>query len=75
MRRSTLVLLGSLGLFSPLVLQPLAQSLAIAIVLLSLLVAVIVTLAVFNQAINNRLIKLITAILLNGKQKSLTKKN
>lgn len=58
MGRKTLVLLGALGLFSPVILQ----SLAIAILLVPLLVALIVYIALFNQQVLDRLIKLITAI-------------
>ena len=75
MRRKTLVLLGSLGLFSPIVLEPVAMSLAIVIVWLTISVTMIVFIALFNQAVNNRLIKLITAIPSLQRQKSLTKKN
>ena len=62
MGRKTLVLLGTLGLFSPIILQPLALSLAVSIVSITLSANLIVFVALFNPAVHNRLIKLITAI-------------
>jgi hypothetical protein len=63
MREVTLVLLGALGTLSPILLQPVALSLAIVIIAIALFVMLIVSIALFNQKVCNRLIKLITAIL------------
>jgi len=62
MRRVPLVLLGVLGALSPVILQPVALSLAAVILLIAVAVILIVFLALFNQEVNNRLIKLIKAI-------------
>ncbi len=76
MRRKTLVLLGAgLGTFSPILLQPVALSLAVVIILIPLSVILIVFIALFNQEVHSRLIKLITAIPSQRRQKALTKGN
>lgn len=75
MRRKTLVLLGALGAISPILLQPVALSLAVVIVLIPLSAILIVFIALFNQEVNSRLIKLITAIPSQRRQRALTKKN
>jgi hypothetical protein len=63
MRRNTLVLLGAgLGALSPILLQPVALSLAVVIILIPLLVILIVVIALLNQKVCNRLLKLVTAI-------------
>ncbi len=75
MRKSTLVLLGALGALSPILLQPIAISLAVIIVLIPSSVILIVFIVMFNQEANSRLIKLSTAILSQVRPKALTKKN
>jgi len=60
-RRNTLVLLGAIAL-SPILLQPVALSLAVVIVLIPLSVILIVVIALLNQKVCNRLLKLVTAI-------------
>ena len=75
MRRQTLVLLGALGVLSPILLQPVALSLSVVIILIPLSVILIVFIALFNQKVNSRLIKLITAIPSQRRQKALTKRN
>jgi hypothetical protein len=74
-RRKTLVLLGALGTLSPILLQPVALSLAVVIILIPVSVILIVFIALFNQEVNSRLIKLITAIPSQRRQKALTKGN
>ena len=63
MRRKTLVLLGALGALSPILLQPVALSLSVVIILIPLSAVLIVVIALFNQKVFSRLIKLITTIL------------
>jgi len=75
MRRKTLVLLGALGTLSPILLQPVALSLAVVIILIPLSVILIVFIALFNQEVHSRLIKLIIAIPSQRRQKALTKGN
>jgi len=75
MRRKTLVLLGALGAFSPIMLQPVALSLAVVIILIPLSVILIVFIALFNQEVHSRLLKLIAAIPSQRRQKVLTKRN
>jgi hypothetical protein len=75
MRRKTLVLLGALGVLSPILLQPVALSLAVVIIVVPLSVILIVFVALFNQEVCNRLINLVTAIPSLWRQKVLTKKN
>ena len=75
MRRKTLVLLGALGTLSPILLQPVALSLAVVIILIPVSVILIVFVALFNQEVCNRLINLVTAIPSLWRQKVLTKKN
>ena len=75
MRRKTLVLLGALGALSPILLQPVALSLAVVIILIPVSVILIVFVALFNQEVCNRLINLVTAIPSLWRQKVLTKKN
>ncbi|TME08870.1 MAG: hypothetical protein E6I80_09125 [Chloroflexi bacterium] len=75
MRRKTLVLLGALGALSPILLQPVALSLAVVIVLIPSSVILIVVIALLNQEVNSRLINLITAIPSQRRQKALTKRN
>ena len=75
MRKITLVLLGALGALSPILLQPIAISLAVVIILISLSVILIVFIVMFNREANSQLIKLITAILSQVGSKALTKKD
>jgi hypothetical protein len=75
MRRKTLVLLGALGALSPILLQPVALSLAVVIVLIPSSVILIVVIALLNQEVNSRLINFITAIPSQRRQKALTKRN
>ncbi|HYT37117.1 MAG TPA: hypothetical protein VEL49_08020 [Ktedonobacteraceae bacterium] len=76
MRRKTLVLLGAgLGALSPILLQPVALSLAVVIILIPLSVILIVLIALLNQEVHSRLIELITAIPSQRRQKALTKRN
>lgn len=69
--RKTLVLLGALGLFSPVILQ----SLAVVLILVPLSVILVVYIALFNQKVLDRLVKLITAIPSLWREQPLTKKN
>ncbi len=63
MRRKSLVLLGvGLSALSPILLQPVALSLAVVIVLIPSSVILIVVIALLNQKVCNRLLKLVTAI-------------
>ena len=59
MRRKTLVLLGGLTVLSPILLQPVALSLAVVISLSPLSVVLIVVIALLNQAVFDRLIQLL----------------
>lgn len=71
MGRKILVLLGSVGLLSPVILQSLATS----VILITLASVLVVFLALFNQKVLNRLIKLITATTSIWRQVTSTKKN
>ncbi len=71
MGRKTLVLLGTLGLFSPVILQ----SLAVVLVVVSLSVILIVYIALFNQTVFDRLVKLIAAIPSLWREPPFTKKD
>jgi hypothetical protein len=74
MRRKALFLLGTLGALSPILLQPVAFSLAVAIILIPVSILAIVFVVLFNQEANNRLIKLMAAIPSQREQKVPTKK-
>jgi hypothetical protein len=75
-RRKTLVLLGAgLGALSPILLQPVALSLAVVILAIPMSVILIVFIALLNQKVHSRLIKLINAIPSQRRQKALTKRN
>lgn len=71
MGRKFLVLLGALGFFSPVVLG----SFAAVIVMTTLSAIVIVFLALFDQRVLDRLIKLLTAIPSLWERKVRSKKN
>ncbi len=76
MRRKTLVLLGAgLGALSPILLQPVALSLAVVILVIPMSVILIVFIALLNQKVCNRLITLITAIPSQRRQRALAKRN
>lgn len=76
MRRKSLVLLGAgLGALSPILLQPVALSLAVVILVIPMSVILIVLIALLNQKVFNRLIRLITAIPSRRRQKALAKRN
>jgi len=64
-----------LGALSPILLQPVALSLAVVIVLIPSSVILIVVIALLNQEVNSRLLNLITAIPSQRRQKALTKRN
>ena len=58
-----MVLLGAgLGALSPILLQPVALSLAVVILVVPMSVILIVFIALLNQEVHSRLIKLINAI-------------
>ena len=76
MRRKSLVLLGAgLGALSPILLQPVALSLAVVILVVPMSAILIVLIALLNQEVHSRLIKLINAIPSQSRQKALTKRN
>jgi hypothetical protein len=75
-RRKTLILLGAgLGALSPILLQPVALSLAVVILAIPMSVILIVFIALLNQEVHSRLIQLINAIPSQRRQKALTKRN